>query len=64
LVDEGSLHTFFYSPIYDALRKIDTDMTTLYLVYEMWDSMIENVRKVIFQHERKIEVEHSSLNIN
>jgi len=35
-------------------------MATLHLVYEMWDSMIEKVRKVIFQHERKIEVEHSS----
>jgi len=27
----------------------------------MWDSMIENVRQVIFQHERKTEAEHSSL---
>jgi len=30
--------------IYDVLRKTDTDMATLHLVYEMWDSMIENVR--------------------
>jgi len=50
----------FTAPIYDVLRKIDTDMATLHLVYEMWDSMIEKVRKVIFEHEGKIEVEHSS----
>ena len=42
----------FTAPIYDVLRKMDTDMATLHLVYEMWDSMIEKVRKVIFQHER------------
>jgi len=50
----------FTAPIYDALRKTDIDMATLHLVYEMWDSTIEKVRKVIFQHERKTEVEHSS----
>jgi len=50
----------FTTPIYDVLRKMDTDMATLHLVYEMWDSMIEKVRNVIFQHERKTEVEHSS----
>ena len=48
----------FTVPIYDVLRKIDTDMATLHLVYEMWDLMIENVRKIIFEHERKTEVEH------
>jgi len=50
----------FTSPIYDVLTKTDTDMATLHLVYKMWDSMIENVRKVIYQHERKIKVKHSS----
>jgi len=50
----------FTAPIYDVLRKTDTDMATLHLVYEMWDSIIEKVRKVIFQHEGKTEVEHSS----
>jgi len=49
----------FTAPIYDVLKKTDTDMATFHLVYEMWDSMIENVRKVIFEHERKTEVEHS-----
>ena len=46
--------------IYDVIRKTDTDMTTLHIIYEMWDSMIENLRKVIFEHEGKTEVEHSS----
>jgi len=50
----------FTAPIYDVLRKTDTDMTSLHLVYGMWDSMIENVKRVIYQHERKIEVEYSS----
>jgi len=50
----------FTAPIYDVLIKTDTDMATLHLIYEMWDSMIENVRKIIYQHERKTKVEHSS----
>jgi len=36
-------------------------MTTLHLVYEMWDSMIEDVRKIIYQHEGK---ERHKLNIH
>ncbi|XP_068504247.1 uncharacterized protein [Phaseolus vulgaris] len=35
-------------------------MATLHLVYEMWNSMIENVKEVIYHHERKTEVEYSS----
>ena len=50
----------FIALVYGVLRKTDTNMTTLHLVYEMWDSMIEKVRKVIFEHEGKTEVEHSS----
>jgi len=50
----------FIAPIYDVLRKTNTDMATLYLVYEMRDSMIENVKKIIYHHERKTEVEYSS----
>ena len=49
----------FTAPIYDVLKKTDTDMATLHLEYEMWDSMIENARKIIYQHERKTKVEHS-----
>ena len=50
----------FTAPIYDILRKTDTNMASLHLVYGMWDSKIENVKRVIYQHERKIEVEYSS----
>jgi len=42
------------------LEKKNIDMATLHLVYEMCDSMIENVRKVIYQHERKTKVDYSS----
>ncbi|KAJ1418855.1 Ribonuclease H-like superfamily [Sesbania bispinosa] len=31
----------FTSPIYDVLRKTDTEALCLHLVYEMWDSMIK-----------------------
>ncbi|KAH1249212.1 putative plant SNARE 11 [Glycine max] len=31
----------FTSPIYDVLRRTDTEASSLHLVYEMWDSMIE-----------------------
>jgi len=37
----------FIALIYDVLRKINMYMATLHLVYEMSDSMIENVRKII-----------------
>nr|XP_007161843.1 hypothetical protein PHAVU_001G102800g [Phaseolus vulgaris]ESW33837.1 hypothetical protein PHAVU_001G102800g [Phaseolus vulgaris] len=50
----------FTAPIYDVLKIIDTNMASLHLVYGMWDSMIENVKKVIYQHEMKIEAEYSS----
>jgi len=50
----------FTAPIYDVLRKTNTDMATLHLVYEMRDSLIEDGRKIIYQHERKAQVEHSS----
>jgi len=50
----------FTVPIYDVLRKTNTDITSLHLVYGMWDSMTENVKKVIYQHERKTKVEYSS----
>ncbi|KAH1228200.1 hypothetical protein GmHk_10G028237 [Glycine max] len=42
----------FTTPIYDVLRKTVTDAACLHLVYEMWDSMIENVKKVIYRHKR------------
>ncbi|KAJ1406144.1 Ribonuclease H-like superfamily [Sesbania bispinosa] len=50
----------FTSPIYDVLRKTDTDASCLHLVYEMWDSMIEEVKKVIYRNEKKVESEESA----
>jgi len=50
----------FTTHIYDVLRKTDTDAACLHLVYKMWDSMIENVKKVIYRHERKGEGEEST----
>lgn len=43
----------FTTPIYDMLRLCDTDKPCLHLVYDMWDVMIENVKKVIYHHEGK-----------
>ncbi|KAH1257780.1 hypothetical protein GmHk_03G007665 [Glycine max] len=47
----------FTSPIYDVLRRTDTEASSLHLVYEMWDSMIKKVKNVIYQYERKEESE-------
>ncbi|XP_048131980.1 uncharacterized protein LOC115732504 isoform X2 [Rhodamnia argentea] len=43
----------FTAPIYDMLRVCDTDKPCLHLVYDMWDLMIEKVKKVIYMHEVK-----------
>ena len=43
----------FTAPIYDMIRVCDTDKPCLHLVYEMWDSMIGKVKKVIYKHEGK-----------
>ncbi|KAH1107423.1 hypothetical protein J1N35_011191 [Gossypium stocksii] len=40
-------------PIYDMLRIMYTDKPTLHLVYEMWDEMIEKVKKSIYRHKGK-----------
>jgi len=50
----------FTAPIFYVLIKIDIDMATFHLVYEIWDSMIENMKNVIYHHERKTKVDHSS----
>ena len=42
------------------LRKADTDKPCLHLVYEMWDSMIEKVNAVIYQHEGLEDDQYSS----
>ncbi|XP_074346948.1 uncharacterized protein LOC141685763 [Apium graveolens] len=43
----------FTAPIYDMLRFADTDKYSLHLIYDMWDDMIENVKNIIYRHERK-----------
>uniref|UniRef100_A0A0R0KK58 DUF659 domain-containing protein n=1 Tax=Glycine max TaxID=3847 RepID=A0A0R0KK58_SOYBN len=50
----------FTSAIYNVLRRTDTEASSLHLVYEMWDSMIEKVKNVIYQYERKEESEGST----
>jgi len=49
------------TPIYEMIRMKDTDTPCLHLVYEMWDSMIEKVKKVIYRYEGKQEDESSDL---
>jgi len=47
--------------IYDMIRFADTDTPCLHLIYEMWDSMIEKVKKEIYLHEGKEPNEESDL---
>ena len=49
----------FLVPIYNMIRIADTDKPCLHLIYEMWDSMIEKVKNIIYRHEGKEEYEHS-----
>ncbi|WVZ50320.1 hypothetical protein U9M48_001585 [Paspalum notatum var. saurae] len=41
------------NPIYEMIRLADTDTPCLHLIYEMWDSMIERVKKEIYLYEGK-----------
>ncbi|KAG5051638.1 hypothetical protein JHK87_003836 [Glycine soja] len=50
----------FTSPIYDVHRRTNTEASSLHLVYEMWDSMIEKVKNAIYQYERKEKSEGST----
>ena len=50
----------FTGSIYEMLRVADMDAPILHKVYEMWDSMIENVKKEIYRHEGKEDYEESS----
>ncbi|XP_049391466.1 uncharacterized protein LOC125855822 [Solanum stenotomum] len=43
----------FTEPIVDMLRSADIDGPKLHLIYDIWDSIIEKVKKVIFEHEGK-----------
>ncbi|XP_028066679.1 uncharacterized protein LOC114269550 [Camellia sinensis] len=50
----------FTLPIDEMLRFCDTDKPCLYLVYEMWDSMIERVKASIYRREGKSKNEEST----
>lgn len=41
----------FTLPMMNFLRAADMDSSMLHLVYDLWDSMIEEVKKIIFEHE-------------
>ncbi|GMP55525.1 hypothetical protein CsSME_00020320 [Camellia sinensis var. sinensis] len=43
----------FTEPIVDMLRAEDTDAPVLHSIYDIWDTMIENVKAIIFEHEDK-----------
>ncbi|XP_075636947.1 uncharacterized protein LOC142609238 [Castanea sativa] len=50
----------FTAPIYDMMRVADTEKPCLHLVYEMWDSMIKNVKVAIYRHEGLEDDDYSS----
>nr|XP_011468503.1 PREDICTED: uncharacterized protein LOC101312950 [Fragaria vesca subsp. vesca] len=50
----------FTEPIYEMIKKADTDKPCLHLVYEWWDSMMEQVKKAIYRKEMKQIYEKSS----
>ena len=43
----------FTKPIVDMLRVADKDTPVLHLIYDMWDTMIEHVKAIIFAREGK-----------
>ncbi|KAJ1257224.1 hypothetical protein BS78_K172500 [Paspalum vaginatum] len=49
------------TPIYEMIRIADTDTPCQHLIYEMWDSMIEKVKKEIYLWEGKELNEDSTL---
>ncbi|CAL5395559.1 unnamed protein product [Camellia sinensis] len=54
----------FTAPIYDMIRVCDTDRPSLHLVYDMWDTMIEKVKMVIYKHEgKRLEDESTFYNV-
>ena len=50
----------FTAPIYDMLRVANTNKPCLHHVYEMWDSMIEKVKAIIYRHKGLEDDEYSS----
>ncbi|XP_050387765.1 uncharacterized protein LOC126804047 [Argentina anserina] len=58
--DELDYVISFTEPIYSMIRRSDTDKSSLHLVYEWWEDMIQNVKKAIYRKERKQLHEDSS----
>jgi hypothetical protein len=50
----------FTKPIYAMLHLANTDKPSLHLIYEMWDTMIENVKRVIYIKLKKERDEESA----
>ena len=53
----------FTEPIYEMVRVAGTDTPCLHLIYQMWDSMIEKVKKTIYQHEEEESEESTFYNV-
>jgi len=49
----------FFNHIYDVLRRTNIEASCLHLVYEMYGSMMEDVRKAIYKLERISNIEES-----
>ncbi|GMQ06918.1 hypothetical protein CsSME_00051331 [Camellia sinensis var. sinensis] len=49
LVDAKAREVNFTEPIVDMLRDADTDAPVLHSIYDMWDTMIKNVKAIIFE---------------
>lgn len=50
----------FTEPIYEMLCVADTNTPCLHLIYEMWDTKMENVKKAIYNWEGKQDNEEST----
>uniref|UniRef100_A0A803LVV8 DUF659 domain-containing protein n=2 Tax=Chenopodium quinoa TaxID=63459 RepID=A0A803LVV8_CHEQI len=50
----------FTRPIYDMIRVCDTDKSSLHLVYERWDIMVQGVKDAIYKKEGKQDYEEST----
>lgn len=46
-------YILYFTRIFEILRACKTDKHCLHLIYDMWDTMIENVRKAIYSHKGK-----------
>lgn len=49
--------------MYKMLRTCDTDKPCFHLIYDMWENMIEKVKRDIYSHEQKEPEEESAFYI-